>query len=133
MPISGRLHSKRKYGTSGQSFYQIGDRTNSGSEDVYESSMESIDSTTVMSPGMVSGIGQSGNNTNHLLSPRDKSKQLHKISSADSLLTMIKNLSPLSKTNSVPCSPQEVRVRRTLHFLHRHVLCTFAFRCFLGF
>ncbi len=100
---SGRLHSKRKSAsaaasgsgsTAVQAFYQLANAT-SGSEDVYESSMESIESSTnSLHPKPLAVIGS-----------RQQAKQLHKISSADSLLSMIKTLKSSSPSKSLGGSP----------------------------
>ena len=71
----------------------------SGSEDLYESSMESIESnsaTTGLTLHPLSALNQAQNS---------KSK-LQKISSADSLMCMIKNLASNRMSTSTPSSPQ---------------------------
>ena len=79
----------------------------SGSEDLYESSMESIESNnatigltlhplSALNPNPSNG---SSGNTHH-------SKKLQKISSADSLMCMIKNLAANRLSTSTPSSPQ---------------------------
>lgn len=77
----------------------------SGSEDLYESSMESIESnnaTTGLTLHPLSALNQNtgnGSSTHH-------SKKLQKISSADSLMCMIKNLAANRLSTSTPSSPQ---------------------------
>jgi hypothetical protein len=68
----------------------------SGSEDMCESSMESIESTN------------NGSLTLHPLSALNSSprNKLHKISSADSLMSMIKSLAANRMSTSTPSSPQ---------------------------
>ena len=74
----------------------------SGSEDLYESSMESIESnsaTTGLTLHPLSAL-------NHNQSNNAASKKLQKISSADSLMSMIKNLAATRMSTSTPSSPQ---------------------------
>ena len=84
----------------------------SGSEDLYESSMESIESnsaTTGLTLHPLSALNQSAlaaaANISGNGGSNNKSK-LQKISSADSLMCMIKNLASNRLSTSTPSSPQ---------------------------
>ena len=68
----------------------------SGSEEVYESSMESIESSNSFALKPLSALS---------LPPQNKNK-LNKVSSADSLLSMIRNLASNKLSTSTPSSPQ---------------------------
>lgn len=112
---SARIHSKRKHGTSGSGgFHSHSFNGTSGSEEVFESSMESIESSQNFLHTRSSGGGAAAD----MLSPgfrkslSPNGKQLHKISSADSLLSMIKSLTTANRSgsntniSSTPVSPQ---------------------------
>ena len=75
----------------------------SGSEDLYESSMESIESNSATTAGLtlhpLSALNQAQQNSGN-------SKKLQKISSTDSLMCMIKNLAVNRMSTSTPSSPQ---------------------------
>ena len=76
----------------------------SGSEDLYESSMESIESnnaTTGLTLHPLSALNQQPGSSNG-----GHNKKLQKISSADSLMSMIKSLAANRLSTSTPSSPQ---------------------------
>ena len=75
----------------------------SGSEDLYESSMESIESNNATSGLTLHPL--SALNTPCNTGANGKNK-LQKISSADSLMSMIKNLASNRMSTSTPSSPQ---------------------------
>ena len=68
----------------------------SGSEEVYESSMESIESSSSFALKPLSAL--------HF--PLQSQGQMSKVSSADSLLTMIRNIAANKMSASTPSSPQ---------------------------
>ena len=80
----------------------------SGSEDLYESSMESIESNNAASGSGLTLHPLSALNTSNVASNAG-GKHMHKlqkISSADSLMSMIKNLASNRMSTSTPSSPQ---------------------------
>ena len=68
----------------------------SGSEEVYESSLESIESSNNLALKPLSGLQ---------FPPHNKGG-MNKVSSADSLLTMIRNIAANKLSASTPSSPQ---------------------------
>ena len=81
----GRLHHKRKYGTATAppaGVYSLGG--GSGSEEVFESSLESIESSSAANAAAASLLRPSGHSSKHL----------EKIASADSLLSMMRGNNP---------------------------------------
>ena len=77
----------------------------SGSEDLYESSMESIESNNATSGLTLHPLSALNQNTGGSANSAN-AKKLQKISSADSLMSMIKNLASNRMSTSTPSSPQ---------------------------
>lgn len=79
----------------------------SGSEDLYESSMESIESNNAncgLTLHPLSALNSSASSANGVAA--NGKHKLHKISSADSIMSMIKNLASNHLSTSTPSSPQ---------------------------
>ncbi|XP_059098471.1 mucin-2-like [Tigriopus californicus] len=98
---SSRIPSKRKHSLNLQSNNHGPQNGYSGSEEQFESSMESLESSCTSFPMR----------SMSMLSPGSakQARHLHKISSADSLLSMIKSLAAQKGNNhaaSTPSSPQ---------------------------
>lgn len=97
---SSRIPSKRKHSLNLQNNNNGPQNGYSGSEEQFESSMESLESSCTSFPMR----------SMSMLSPGSakQARQLHKISSADSLLSMIKSLTAQkgNHASSTPSSPQ---------------------------
>ena len=97
-----RVRAKKPF--HGSSFHGYVGGT-SGSEDVCESSMESIESYNNISLKPLTGLSLGSRPASPRQADKIKNK-MSKISSADSLLTMIRNLASSKMSISSPSSPQ---------------------------